>query len=57
MVWDAGAAALAAALRTEACQLTSLDLRVNYFGEAKKAALAAALRTDVCQLWRIGLLV
>ena len=43
-----GATALAAALRTDICKLTSLDLASNYVGDVGATALAAALRTEAC---------
>ena len=49
-IGDAGAVALAKALESGKCLLTSLDLRHNIIGRAGAAALAKALESGQCQL-------
>ncbi|KAK3279471.1 hypothetical protein CYMTET_12646, partial [Cymbomonas tetramitiformis] len=54
-VGDAGAEALAAALRDAHCKLHTLDIAWNAVGAAGAESLAAALRDANCKLHTLGI--
>ena len=54
-IGEAGAVAVAKALESGRCLLTSLDLKNNYIGDAGAAAVAKALESERCLLTSLSL--